>query len=73
MRKRVEGNIVRSDLAAVAGGAARFVARRVPGHNGVSWWARLEPGTPDTAEVRAAVRSRVELLRRRAEEEQRAQ
>jgi hypothetical protein len=73
VRKRVEGNIVRSELGAVAGGAARFVARRVPGHDGMTWWARLEPGTPDTAEVRAAVRSRVELLRRRAEEEQRAQ
>jgi hypothetical protein len=73
VRKRVEGNIVRSELTAVAGGAARFVARRVPGHDGVTWWARLEPGTPDIPEVRAAVRARVELLRRRAEAEQRAQ
>jgi len=73
VRKRVEGNIVRSDLVTVTGGAARFVARRVPGHNGVTWWARLEPGTPDTADVRAAVRARVQLLRRRAEDEERAQ
>jgi hypothetical protein len=73
VRKRVERTIVRSDMVAVPGGAARFVARRVPGRNGVIWWARLEPGTPDTAPARAAVRERVDLLRRRAEEEQRAQ
>jgi hypothetical protein len=73
VRKRVQGNIVRTELATVGGGAARFVARRVPGRNGVTWWARLEPGTADTAEVRAAVRARVLLLRRRAEEEQRDQ
>lgn len=73
VRKRVENNIVRSDIATVGGGAARFVARRVPGRNGITWWARLEPGTADSPEVRAAVRARVLLLRRAAEEEQRAQ
>jgi hypothetical protein len=72
VRKRVENNIVRSEVATVGGGAARFVARRVPGRNGIIWWARLEPGTADSPEVRAAVRARVLLLRRRAEEEQRA-
>lgn len=63
IRKRVEASIVRSELAAVSGGAVRFVARRVPGQDGVSWWARLEPGTPDTEPTRAAARARVELLR----------
>jgi hypothetical protein len=63
VRKRVEGNIVRTEVAAVAGGAVRFVARRQPGRDGVTWWARLEPGTPDSAEVRAAIRARVERLR----------
>ena len=63
IRKRVEGNIVRSELLTVGGGAVRFVARRQPGRDGVTWWARLEPGTPDTEMVRSAVRARVALLR----------
>ena len=63
IRKRVEGSIVDSELAAVAGGAVRFVARRVPGRDGPAWWARLEPGTPDTEPTRAAARARVERLR----------
>jgi hypothetical protein len=63
VRKRVEANIVRTELVSVAGGAVRFVARRRPGHDGVTWWARLEPGTPDTPEVRSAVRARVAILR----------
>jgi hypothetical protein len=63
VRKRVEANIIRTELATVDGGAVRFVARRRPGRDGASWWARLEPGTPDSAEVRAAVRARIERLR----------
>jgi hypothetical protein len=62
VRKRVEANIVRTELVAVAGGAVRFVARRRPGFDGVTWWARLEPGTPDTEAVRSAVRARVAIL-----------
>jgi hypothetical protein len=72
VRKRVEGNIVRSELLGVAGGQARFVARRVPGRNGVRWWARLEPGTAETPELLAAVRARVALLRN-AEDARQAQ
>lgn len=63
VRKRVESNIVRTELLTVTGGAVRFVARREPGRDGVTWWARLEPGTPDTAAVRSAVRARVAMLR----------
>jgi hypothetical protein len=63
VRKRVEANVVRSELLGVGGGAARFVARRVPGRDGVQWWARLEDGTPDTPEVRAAVAARLAILR----------
>jgi hypothetical protein len=73
VRKRVQANIVRSEVVAVPGGAARYVSRRVPGQNGVTWWARLEPGTADTADARAAVRARVLLLRQSAEDELRAQ
>lgn len=63
IRKRVEANIVRTELVAVAGGAVRFVARRRPGHDGVAWWARLEHGTPDSEAVRSAVRARLAILR----------
>jgi hypothetical protein len=63
VRKRVEGNIVRTELLTIAGGAVRFVGRRQPGRDGVTWWARLEPETPDTASVRAAVRARLAILR----------
>lgn len=63
VRKRVESNIVRSELLTVAGGAVRFVGRRQPGRDGVIWWARLEPGTPDTENLRAAIRARLATLR----------
>ena len=63
VRKRVEGNVVRSEVELVPGGQARFVARRVPGIDGLQWWARLEPGTADTAPVREAVRVRIAELR----------
>jgi hypothetical protein len=63
VRKRVEANIVRSELLGVGDGQARFVARRVPRRNGVTWWARLEAGTLETPQLLAAVRARVVLLR----------
>lgn len=63
VRKRVEANIVRTELLTIAGGAVRFVARRQPGRDGVTWWARLEPGTPDSEAVRSAVRARLAILR----------
>jgi hypothetical protein len=63
VRKRVEANIVRTELVSVPGGAVRFVARKQPGRDGVTWWARLEPGTPDSADLRSAVRARVTILR----------
>jgi hypothetical protein len=63
VRKRVEANIVRSELLAVGTGAVRFVARRRPGRDGVAWWARLEAGTEDTEDVRSAVRARLAILR----------
>jgi hypothetical protein len=63
IRKRVEANVVRSEVLEVVGGAARFVARRIPGRDGVIWWARLEDGTPDVPEVRESVRARMATLR----------
>jgi hypothetical protein len=63
VRKRVEGNIVRTELVSAGGGAVRFVGRRQPGRDGVTWWAHLEPGTADTEAVRSAIRARLEILR----------
>lgn len=63
VRKRVEANIVRSELQPVSGGAARFVARRVPGRDGVVWWARLENGLHADDRVRAQVADRLAALR----------
>jgi hypothetical protein len=55
VRKRVEANVVRSELRSVGGGLARFVARRIPGRDGVVWWVRLEGGLADTEPVRAQI------------------
>jgi hypothetical protein len=73
VRARVEANIVRSEVAAVVGGAARFVARKVPGEDGLRWWARLDTGTPDTDQVRSAITARLAILRAEFEREQAAQ
>jgi hypothetical protein len=62
VRRRVEASVVRSEVFPVAGGAARFVARRVPGRDGVSWWARLELGTRDSPQTRSSVRARRDQL-----------
>jgi hypothetical protein len=62
IRRRVEASVVRSEVLPVSGGAARFVARRVPGRDGVSWWARLEAGTPDSPQTRASVRAHRDQL-----------
>ena len=63
VRKRVEQNVVRSEVLPVPGGQARFVARRVPGADGLRWWARLESGTSDTPQARAVVTTRLATLR----------
>jgi hypothetical protein len=55
VRKRVEANVVRSELRTIGGGLARFVARRIPGRDGVVWWVRLEGGLADTEPVRAQI------------------
>ena len=62
VRRRVDASVVRSEVLPVDGGAARFVARRVPRRDGVIWRARLEPGTADTAATRASVRARLDDL-----------
>jgi hypothetical protein len=71
VRRRVEGNIVYSDRAGFPGGVARLVARRVPGQDGVRWWARLQDGTLDSDQVRSAVQARLAILRSEWDEQQR--
>lgn len=63
VRKRVEANIVRSEVRTIGGGTVRFVARRIPGRDGVVWWARLETGLAETEQVRALVSAECERLR----------
>ena len=62
VRKRIEVNVVHSQVLPVPGGSARFVARRVPGKDGLRWWARLEDGTADGAQVRAALAHQRDVL-----------
>jgi hypothetical protein len=69
VRARVEANIVHSQVSAIPGGTARFVARKVPGVDGLRWWARLELGTPDNDQVRSSVRTQLALLRTDWEQE----
>jgi hypothetical protein len=62
VRKRVESSVVRSEVYPVPGGAARFVGRRIPGRDGVTWWVRLERGTRDTEATRDAITDRINRL-----------
>jgi hypothetical protein len=55
IRQRVQSGVVSSELVTGGGVSMRVVGRRVPGRDGVSWWARLEPGVPDSPVVRAVV------------------
>jgi hypothetical protein len=55
IRRRVQSGVVASELVAGGGVSMRVVGRRVPGRDGVSWWARLEPGVPDIAPTREIV------------------
>ena len=59
VKRRVDGSVVRSEIVPVVGGQARVVARRVPGRDGLTWWARLEGSTPDTVMVRDQVETAI--------------
>jgi len=63
IRKRVESSVNRSEVVAVPGGSARFVARRVPGRDGVTWWVRLEGGLQPDEDVRETVGALLAELR----------
>jgi hypothetical protein len=55
VRQRVEHSIARWEQVRVPGGTARIVARRRPGQDGLRWTARLDVGTPDSAQAREAL------------------
>lgn len=63
IRQRVEGSVAQTHLIRLGDGAARIVARKVSGTDGLAWWARLEPGTPDTVAVRDQIATLISGLR----------
>jgi len=63
VRKRVESTVARRHEAVIDGRMVRIVARRVPGHDGLRWWARLPSDLPDTPEVRTYLRAIIGRLR----------
>jgi hypothetical protein len=52
VRQRVEHSIARWEQVRVPGGTGRIVARRRPAQDGLRWTARLDAGTPDSAQAR---------------------
>jgi len=63
VKTRVEASIARWEQVRVPGGTGRIVARRTPGKDGLRWTGRLDSGTPDLPQARAAL---VEYLDRLA-------
>lgn len=59
VRRRVETSVAHTREVNVSGGRARLVGRRMPGRDGLVWWARLAPGTADTADVRDELRATI--------------
>jgi hypothetical protein len=52
LRVRVERSIGRWEQVHVPGGTGRIIGRRKAGVDGLQWTARLDSGTPDSAEAR---------------------
>jgi hypothetical protein len=64
VKTRVEASIARWEQVRVPGGSARIVARRRPGTDGLLWTARLDSGTPDSAQARAALAGYLDRVRK---------
>jgi hypothetical protein len=62
VRKRVEGSIRKTERVSLPSGEVRVVARTVPGKDGLTWRARLEPGTRDTDALRAELEQLIARL-----------
>ncbi|MGI8880734.1 MAG: hypothetical protein ACR2KJ_09575 [Jatrophihabitans sp.] len=63
VRKRVEFTVAQRHEVLVSGRPVRIVARRVPGQDGLKWWARLPDDLPDGPTVRAELAAAIERLR----------
>lgn len=63
VKRRVDASVLRSEIVPVVGGQARIVARRIPGRDGLTWWARLEGSTPDNVMVRDQVQHAIDRFR----------
>lgn len=62
VRKRVEGSIRRTERVRLPAGSVRVVARTVAGQDGLTWRARLEPGTVDSPALRAQLSELLQTL-----------
>jgi len=69
VRQRVEHSIARWEQVRVPGGTARLVARRRPGQDGLRWTARLDAGTPDSAQAREVLAGYLAQVRSAATED----
>ncbi len=63
VRKRVEFTVAQRHEVVIAGRPVRVVARRVPGQDGLKWWARLPDDLSDSPMVRAELEAVIERLR----------
>ena len=66
VRRRVESSVVRTLEVELSDGVARIVGRKVRGQDGISYWARLESGTPDSPLTRLELTEIIEPLRAEA-------
>jgi len=55
VRARVTKSVAYTSRHALPGGGVLVVARRVPGHDGLRWTVRYDPGTPPAPEAVAAL------------------
>ena len=66
VRRRIESSVLRTQEVRLSEGTALIVGRKVSGQNGLSYWARLTPGTPDSVISRVELQAIVEPLRAEA-------
>lgn len=63
VRRRVEASVARTIEVMTSAGAALVVGRRVPGRDGLVWWARPPRGAAVDEEVRTELEAVVKRLR----------
>jgi hypothetical protein len=69
VKTRVEASIARWEQVRVPGGTGRIVARRRSGTDGLLWTARLDSGTPDSEQARAALAGYLDRVAKLAPEQ----